>query len=207
MTNEESKKELKDTINKTFNKVDMNNETVKTAITSYNTVNKYVTLQNGVLLVIILILILGLLTWSLYKWMKPLGKVFITSSILVFIICGLSYYLVSVIKEKTNFDITLDNKMMITLGIIELAIGIVLIILYKVCGKIKLPKKPYVPERAEIPTDNIIIEHKGEEENKPNPMDVFDMKPEAEGEVLPTDVEAPPMITPLDDSEDQNKLG
>lgn len=156
LTSPESKEEMRDTLNKTFKKAGSDNTTVKTAVNTYTTITTHATLKNAIMIAVGLILLLALLTWSLYKWMKPLSKVFISSSIVVFILFGLSFYLVKLIQEKTNITITFDNKLMIIVGASELGIGILLYVLYYLLTKIKW-MKPIIaePSRAVLPTDNL----------------------------------------------------
>ena len=156
ITTPESREEMRNTLNKTFKKAGSDNTTVKTAVSTYTTITTHATLKNAIMIAVGLVLLLALLTWSLYKWMKPLSKVFISSSAVVFILFGLSFYLVKIIKDKTNITITLDNKLMIIIGVSELAIGILLYVLYYLFTKIKWMKPIIaVPSRAVLPTDNL----------------------------------------------------
>lgn len=93
---------------------------------------KYVVL--GIMCV--LVLLIGLIEWSFYKWMKPVGSSLITSGVIV----SLFYVLIEVfstfINQSIETSISIDGSKVLISGVIELVCGILMLIVYTIINKV-----------------------------------------------------------------------
>lgn len=83
------------------------------------------------ILIVINILIIGLIEWSLYKWIKTLSKAMITSGVLITIMSLIVMIIVSLLSPLKVFK---ANSLLIT-GIIVLVIGIIILVIYNLLVK------------------------------------------------------------------------
>ena len=82
-----------------------------------------------------LIIIYSLLNWSFYKFLSPLGVSTIISGILYLGIYGLIMVFKDLILKSTELNINFNPKTILIAGIIELALGIIFIIIRDVIEK------------------------------------------------------------------------
>lgn len=112
------------------------NSPVVTVISTYSRITSDSFRVNLLIIIGGLVLLLGLVNWSLYKWMKPFGSVLITSGIMVLLSYGLSSVLFSLVKDNVDIAISINVMSLLILGIIYLVSGIILLIIYSVINKI-----------------------------------------------------------------------
>ena len=155
LVSEESKKELKKSLDKTYSELDNSgNATVKEALTTYTKVVSFFTIKNMIITVFVLIGLLILISWSPYSWIKPLSKVFNSSAVMLLV-----FYLISVFGVNAllkGSDIRINTKSMLILGVIQLAIGIALYIIYRLIDKrVKANNEALSPEPVVQEINNI----------------------------------------------------
>lgn len=83
------------------------------------------------ILIIIDIVIIALLEWSIYKWIKTLSKSMITSGFLITLMSLIVMTIITVLSPIKIFKI---NSLLIS-GIIVLVIGIIILVLYNLLTK------------------------------------------------------------------------
>lgn len=149
----ESRENLKKSLEESFEKV--NGEELgaaKSVVNSYAKVtsNKYKFILIGV--IVGLAILIGLICWSVYKWMQPIGIVAITSGIIVtFFYLAVKLIIKAVnANADTHFNIN-ANSILIT-GIIELVIGIALLVAYTIIDKKIKTKEIY--EKLSVKNSN-----------------------------------------------------
>lgn len=105
-----------------------NKESIKIAVTSYNffvsSIFRIVTL----FLSIVCFALIALIGKSYYKWMKSASKVFISTGVLISTSYFAIIYAFKEINSSTSYNIVIDPKYILILGIIEIIIGIGFII-------------------------------------------------------------------------------
>ena len=79
-----------------------------------------------IVLIIIDLIIIGLLQWSLYKWIKTLSKCMITSGTLIIIMSLIVMGIVIVLSPLKSFNM---NSLLLT-GFVVLVLGIFILIIY-----------------------------------------------------------------------------
>ena len=94
----------------------------------YGTINSNSFKIEFLVTILIFILLLALINWSPYKWMKPFGIVLIISGILVSILYGLISIIRNMMIQELNLNVNI--KLIIILAIVEFVSGIVLVIIH-----------------------------------------------------------------------------
>lgn len=85
---------------------------------------------------IVLIVVIGLLQWSLYKWIRTLGNTLLGVNIFVFIISVIGNFLSAGLTTLLNLNMSLEFGKAIISSAIAGGIGIVLLIIYVVIKKL-----------------------------------------------------------------------
>ena len=81
-----------------------------------------------ILLMILMIGIIMLSTWSLYKWLSSFGKILITNGIIFTMIYFITGIIVSKITGEFNLDIKINFMFILIVGLAEIFIGTALIV-------------------------------------------------------------------------------
>lgn len=143
----ETKEEIIDTINSSINemKIDKSSPAVQ-VVSSYGkiTSNSFRVTLLGIIMV--LVLLIGTISWSLYKWMKPVGVSLMTSGVVVSIFYILIDLITSFANQSIGININIDCNMILIAGIIELVSGIVIVTLYAIINKIVGKRQKNEPE-------------------------------------------------------------
>lgn len=134
LTSDESRKQLKESINKGFSEIKIDdNSPAKTVLKTYS---KIVSVNFKILIITIIvisIILLILLNLTSKKWLISLGSVLITSGALVLLLYFIANLLLNVIVSDKSIEI--DINQMFKSGIIEAISGIILLIIYLIFGK------------------------------------------------------------------------
>lgn len=81
---------------------------------------------------IIIIGLIGVLSWSYYKWLQPVGIVSIIASIFTFLFYGGLAFITTALNQSTSFKASISSNAVLYTAIIELIVGITFIILCSV---------------------------------------------------------------------------
>lgn len=136
ITSEETKEELTNALNDALEEIKKDtDDNTKTVITTYSKLTSDSLKITMVSIILGLVVLLALINWSLYKWLRPTGISLIISSVLVIITYLLSLALASMIEESMN--ITINTNALLSSGIIELISGIIFIIIFAIIKKNK----------------------------------------------------------------------
>lgn len=87
--------------------------------------------------IIICVILLILIKGSLYKWISTFGSSLISCGIMVIGLYFILNYLVLTIINKQNFNLNIKINQVLTLGLFEIIIGIVMIIVKIIISKIQ----------------------------------------------------------------------
>lgn len=132
----EIRTELKNSLNKSLQEINIDkNSPVATVVSAYGKITSNSFKTEMLITIAVLIILLGLVNWSIYKWMNPFGVVLITSGIVVSLFYAASTVLVKAIVNSINLSINLDTKMILIIGVSELVIGILLLIICAIINK------------------------------------------------------------------------
>ena len=141
-----------------YDKLDNNTSQVQPVINSY----KYFTVGPAkvilIVLIIVCIILLVLISWSLIKWMKTVGICLVSNGVIILFMFVVADALKDFIIKSSNLNITFSNftfTNILMVGAIELLVGILLIVAYK------LLNNKYVSKTKE----DIVIENK-QDDNK-----------------------------------------
>lgn len=157
-----TRKKLKESLDDAMKTVDVNkNSPVFSVVTGYSKLTSDGFRKNILIIICSLVFLLGLINWSLYKWMKPVGSVLITSGIMVLLSYGLSSVLFSLVKDNVDIAISINVQTLLILGIIYFVSGIALLIIYSAINKVVNKKKK---QKSMIEDDD----EEEEEENTSN---------------------------------------
>ncbi len=149
----ETRQEIRDKMNTVYEEVNKeDNQTVRNVLKTYSKISSTATIRNAIFVILVLIGLLVLLHWSYYTWMKPLSKVFITSSILMFLFSILIIGLNEMVKEA-GVHMSVNNKLVLIFAFSELAIGILFKVLFKTFTKIEADKPKLDQEQIIPPTE------------------------------------------------------
>ncbi len=121
-------------------KIDKNSPVVS-VVSTYSKITSDRFRVNVLIIIGCLVLLIGLVNWSLYKWMKSFGSVLITSGIMVLLSYGLSSVLFGLVKDNVDIAISINVMSLLILGIIYLVSGIILLIIYSIINKAVNKKK------------------------------------------------------------------
>lgn len=106
--------------------------------------------------IIFFIIILGLINWSLIKWMVPTGISIIISGGFFTLIFGLlSFFKDDIVNDILKINVKLNFSEFVIAGIIELTVGILLIILYCILKMVFNKKEP-----VKVIEKTVIVEKK-----------------------------------------------
>lgn len=169
---QEARENLSKSINEVLGKVTIEaNSPVTNVVTAYETIISD-NFKLGILSVIaFLVVLLALINWSPYKWMRPLGSVLITSGILVSILYGIMCVVYSMVKQSIDMDINVDTSVILISGICEFVSGIFLLIIYSIINKKCNKKKINSTMVEEIDDDNEEKSIKNNEEKNISSID------------------------------------
>ena len=129
-----SKKNINKIANELYSQIDESvGDEVDEAVFIYDTIiSKFIFIW-GILAILFLIIILGLINWSLYKWMIVMGVCLIISGVmmsLTYIVCLLFNEIVSTVDILNKVVGNINFTAYIIIGGFELVIGIILIVIY-----------------------------------------------------------------------------
>ena len=131
----ESRKALRDGFNEAMEENKIDGEDAQ-AVTEVIKVYSSFTSSNYTKLLIvfnvIVVCLIGLLSWSYYKWLQPVGIVSIIASVFTFMFYGLMTLLFTALNESTDFNITISSNAVLYTAIIELVVGITFVVLCSV---------------------------------------------------------------------------
>lgn len=149
----ETRQEIRDKMNIVYEEVNKeDDQTVRNVLKTYSKISSAATIRNAIFVILVLIGLLVLLHWSYYTWMKPLSKVFITSSILMFLFSILIIGLNEMVKEA-GVHMSVNNKLVLIFAFSELAIGILFKVLFKTFTKNDAYKPKLDQEQIIPPTE------------------------------------------------------
>lgn len=132
----ENRSEFKETVDKGLKeiKIESGNEVNKVVKTYANITSKKF-LTEMICLICGLIVLIGLLSWSLYKWMLPVGIVFIITGVISGILFAVSAFANKIIESSSNMPFSLDYTVLLICFLCELIGGIVLIVVQNIINK------------------------------------------------------------------------
>lgn len=111
------------------------NSEVNFAIKTYAKITSKRFLVKMICVICALIVIIGLLSWSLYKWLLPVGIVFIVSGVLSGILFVISLFANAILKSSTDVGFSLDYKFLLIIFLSELVGGIVFVVIQNILNK------------------------------------------------------------------------
>ena len=163
INSEESKTELKEGFGDAVEEINIPRDIpVSSIIITYGKFTSNSFKQNLLIIILVLVVLLMLLSWSLYKWTKPLGTVLLTSGILVTILYLLIFVGTGIINKSLETQINIDANYLLISGIIEIVSGIILLVVYSIINKKKSPSVAVnfvsqvpVTEQNNIPVSNV----------------------------------------------------
>jgi hypothetical protein len=131
----ENRKAIKDGFNEAMetNKIDGEDaEAVTEVIKVYSSFTSNTYWKSLIVFNIVVIALIGLLSWSYYKWLQPVGIVSIIASVFTFIFYGGLSFLTMAIKESTDFKLSIASNTVLYFAIFEIVIGISFVVLCSV---------------------------------------------------------------------------
>lgn len=160
---QESRSNLRNGFKEAVNEINIPRETpISSIIITYGKFTSQNFKTTMIMIIIGLVLLLALISWSLYKWTKPLGSVLITSGIFVLLV----YLLISVglglLNSQFESKLDINTKHLLISGILQLVSGIILLVIYSIINKKKIPPVTvnYVTQTVEqvdtVPNETII---------------------------------------------------
>lgn len=133
----EVRSELKDSLNNSLKEINIDkNSPVVTVISAYGTITSNSFKVDLLIVIAILVVLLGLVNWSIYKWMNPVGIVLITSGIVISLFYAASTILFKTVISSMNLSMNIDTKEFLIIGIVEVVVGILLLIVCAIINKI-----------------------------------------------------------------------
>lgn len=166
INSEESKKELKEGFGDAVEEINIPRDTpVSSIIITYGKFTSNSFKQNLLIIILVLVVLLMLLSWSLYKWTKPLGTVLLTSGILVTILYLLIFVGTGIINKSLETQVEIDANYLLIAGIVEIVSGIVLLVVYSIINKKKSPQVAvnFVSQVPVTEQNNISVSNVGED--------------------------------------------
>lgn len=92
--------------------------------------------ENCLIISVVLLVVIALLQWSLYKWIRTLGNTILGCGIFVFIINLLGSVFGTAIATMANLNGTLDFGRSLVSSVVSIGVGVVLLIIYVIIKKI-----------------------------------------------------------------------
>ena len=90
-----------------------------------------------IILTVVLIILLILLRWSWYKWFKDVGAPLFFSGINLGLSCIFFRYIEQFIHDRFNITLSIMSNRLVTITIIEFALGVIFIIAYNIIKNYK----------------------------------------------------------------------
>lgn len=142
LTSEESIIELRKALTDGYKetKLDLDNDLTK-VVTIYGNITSKKNINIGMGIVAALVVLLGILSLSFYKWMKPLGIVLIISGAFICLIYGIILFIYKMMINASSLNIEIDFKHLLIYGIIELVVGIIMLIAVSIINNISQKKQ------------------------------------------------------------------
>lgn len=132
----ENREEFKKTLDKGFNKIkEQGNSEVNWTIKTYAKITSKKFLIKMLYIIGGLIVLIGLLSFSTYKWMLPVGIVFIVSGVLTGILFLISFFTSTILKVATDVGLGVNNKFLLICFLSELVGGIILVVVQNKLNK------------------------------------------------------------------------
>ena len=118
--------------------------------------------------IIFFIIILGLINWSLIKWMVPTGiSLIISGGFFTFFFGLLSFFKDDIVNDILKINVKLNFSEFVIAGIIELTVGILLIILYCILKMVFNKNEPVkVIEKTVIVEKKVPVKEEKNSEEK-----------------------------------------
>lgn len=154
---------LIDSVNESINevKIDKSSPVIK-VVSAYGKITSNDFKIKVLALIGILVLLIGTISWSLYKWMKPVGSALITSGVVVSLLYVLIEVATNFANQSIGISISIDGKLILIAGIVELVSGIVILIIYAIINKIVSKKRLKKSNQMLVEDDEDEIEEKQE---------------------------------------------
>lgn len=154
---------LIDSVNESINevKIDKSSPVIK-VVSAYGEITSNDFKIKVLALIGILVLLIGTISWSLYKWMKPVGSALITSGVVVSLLYVLIEVATNFANQSIGISISIDGKLILIAGIVELVSGIVILIIYAIINKIVSKKRLKKSNQMLVEDDEDEIEEKQE---------------------------------------------
>ena len=129
----ENRQALREGMNKVYDdniENDSDAQSVKDVLKAYNdyTSDNYWKIMAGIVLLIISLI--ALISWSYYRWMQPVGIVSIIASVFTFLFYGGLYGINMLLKESTDMNLTVTSNVVLWFAIIEIVLGITFLIVH-----------------------------------------------------------------------------
>ena len=142
----ETRRNLYESIISVYNEISKDDsKAVVRIVTTYGTVTSKHSTLYVIGIILVLIVLLGVINLSVYKWIKPFGIVLAVSGSVVSIIYLVFNVLYDFIVKNVNLDIKIDTKTILIYGVGEILLGIVIIIIYMIINKLLTKKKKVEP--------------------------------------------------------------
>ena len=141
ITSDKSREELRETLNNGLKEIRVDtNSSAATALKIYGKITSDKFIITLLVICLVLILIIGLLGWSLYKWMLPVGIVLIFSGIFTSLFFVASKLILAAAINQSELNFSLNLNIMLYYGLGELVCGIVFIVVRNILDKKALTK-------------------------------------------------------------------
>ena len=138
----EVREELIESVNKSINQVKIDKSSpVAIVVSSYSKVTSEDFKIKILAVAIVLVLMIIITSWSLYKWMKPIGSVLITSGVVVSLLYIIMEVATTFINETIGVTIKLNVNLILIIGVIELLSGVVMLVIYAIINSVVNKKK------------------------------------------------------------------
>ena len=153
-----SRNELRESMNEAYKDINKEeNQVIRDGLSIYNKLTSTNTRILVISLIIVCLILIGLITWSLYEWIKHLSGALISTSVFVFIVYAIIVVFANAINENTTINITINANQLLYIALSEFASGFLLGVLHKQIQKrIQLAKEE---EEKNIITDEVNIDN------------------------------------------------
>jgi hypothetical protein len=133
----ETRENLKKSIEEVYKEISKDDSKiiVKT-VTTYGTVTSKNSTLYVIGIVLVLLVLLALINFSYYKWIKPFGIVMAVSGSIVSFIYLFFNVAYDFIVKNVNLDIKVDTRTILFYGVGEIVLGILILIVYSIITKI-----------------------------------------------------------------------
>ena len=133
----ETRENLKKSIEEVYKEIskDDSKVVVKT-VTTYGKVTSKNSTLYVIGIVLVLLVLLGLINFSYYKWIKPFGIVMAVSGSIVSFIYLFFNVAYDFLVKNVNLDIKVDTRTILFYGVGEIVLGILILVVYSIITKI-----------------------------------------------------------------------